>query len=64
MEQDRKMGAGSTLMAVGSTLMAAGSTLMVLVIAFVLVLAAFYGLDHLIMGMQGLPLNLDLSPAG
>lgn len=50
MEQDCKMAAGSTLMAV--------------VIAFLLVLAAFYGLDHLIMGMQGLPLNLDLSPAG
>jgi hypothetical protein len=41
-----------------------GNTLMAVVIAFVLVLAAFYGLDHLIMGMQGLPLNMDLSPAG
>ena len=50
MEQKGKMGAGSTLMAV--------------VIAFVIVLAIFYGLDHLIMGMQGLPLNMDLSPAG
>lgn len=50
MEQKGKMGTGSTLMAV--------------MIAFVLVLAAFYGLDHLIMGMQGLPLNMDLSPAG
>lgn len=26
-------------------------------------LAFFYALDHLVMGMQGLPLNLDLSPA-
>ncbi|MBT3012228.1 MAG: hypothetical protein KUF77_06480 [Candidatus Thiodiazotropha sp. (ex Lucina aurantia)] len=34
------------------------------IISFVAVLAFFYGLDHLIMSMQGLPLNLDLSPAG
>lgn len=23
----------------------------------------FYAMDHLVMGMQGLPLNLDLTPA-
>ncbi len=50
MEQQSKIGSDSTLMAV--------------VIACVLVVLAFYGLDHLIMGMQGLPLNMDLSPAG
>jgi len=31
--------------------------------AFVVVLAAFYGLDHFVMSIQGLPLNMDLSPA-
>ncbi len=36
----------------------------VFLVAFVIVAALFYGLDHLVMGMQGLPLNLDLSPAG
>ena len=50
MEQKEKLGTGSTLLAV--------------VMAFVLVLIIFYGLDHLIMSMQGLPLNMDLSPAG
>ena len=44
--------------------MSTGSTLIAMVMAFVLVLLVFYGLDHLIMGMQGLPLNMDLSPAG
>lgn len=32
-------------------------------VAFVVVLVYFYGLDHFIMGVQGLPLNLSLSPA-
>ncbi|MEN8213225.1 MAG: hypothetical protein ABFR19_02580 [Pseudomonadota bacterium] len=40
------------------------STLLATIIAFVVVLLLFYGLNHLIMGMQGLPLNLDLTPAG
>nr|VFJ94190.1 MAG: hypothetical protein BECKLFY1418A_GA0070994_10384 [Candidatus Kentron sp. LFY]VFK18280.1 MAG: hypothetical protein BECKLFY1418C_GA0070996_10414 [Candidatus Kentron sp. LFY] len=31
--------------------------------AFVIVLLAFYGMDLFIMGIQGLPLNLDLTPA-
>ncbi len=30
---------------------------------FLLALLYFYGLDHLIMSVQGLPLNLDLTPA-
>jgi len=30
---------------------------------FLTVLLFFYGLDHSIMGMQGLPLNWDLTPA-
>lgn len=44
--------------------MGRGTTLAVFLVAFVIVLAAFYGLDHLVMGIQGLPLNPDLSPAG
>ena len=32
------------------------------VVIFLAVVAAFYGLDHLIMGIQGLPLGLDLTP--
>lgn len=32
-------------------------------VAFVVVLIYFYGLDHFIMGVQGLPLNLNLSPS-
>ena len=35
-----------------------------LLVIFAAVLAFFYGLDHLVMGLQGLPLNLDLTPAG
>ena len=38
-----------------------GSPILYIVI-FVAVIAAFYGLDHLIMGIQGLPLGLDLAP--
>ena len=33
------------------------------VVAIAVTLLAFYAMDHLIMGMQGLPLNWDLSPA-
>ncbi|WP_456412593.1 hypothetical protein [Thiolapillus sp.] len=35
-----------------------------LIVAIIIMLAFYYGLDHLVMGMQGLPLNLDLTPAG
>jgi len=31
--------------------------------ALLITLLFFYGLDHFIMSVQGLPLNLDLSPA-
>ncbi len=31
--------------------------------AFAVVSLYFYGLDHFIMSMQGLPLNMDLTPA-
>jgi len=41
----------------------AGGVLVVFIISFVAVAAAFYGLDHFVMGIQGLPLNLDLTPA-
>jgi len=44
--------------------MGTATTMLATVAAFVLVLLAFYGLDHFIMAIQGLPLNLDLSPAG
>ena len=50
MSESRKMGPGKMLLAG--------------VLAFVLVLIAFYGLNHLVMSLQGLPLNLDLTPAG
>ncbi len=50
MEQQNKTGVAGQLAAV--------------VIAIAIMLAFFYGLDHLVMGMQGLPLNLDLTPAG
>lgn len=33
------------------------------VAALAVIAALFYGLDHGIMAMQGLPLNWDLSPA-
>ena len=36
--------------------------LLVWALALTVTLAAFYGLDHLIMSMQGLPLNWDLTP--
>lgn len=31
--------------------------------AFALALLVFYGVDHFIMSSQGLPLNLDMTPA-
>ncbi len=50
MNQETKMGPAATLVAT--------------VIAFVVVVAVFYGLDHFVMSIQGLPLNADLTPAG
>jgi hypothetical protein len=44
--------------------MGLGTTMLVTLVAFILVLALFYGLNHFIMNIQGLPLNADLSPAG
>ncbi len=38
-------------------------TITIWLVTFVLVLLFFYGLNHSIMGMQGLPLNWDLTPA-
>ena len=43
--------------------MGLGTTLLLSLLAVVLVLAAFYGLNHFIMSIQGLPLNWDLTPA-
>ena len=42
--------------------LAAGSPLLWLA-AFAVVFLAFYAMDHAIMAAQGLPLNLDLTPA-
>ncbi|MEE8428530.1 MAG: hypothetical protein V3S33_03395 [Gammaproteobacteria bacterium] len=39
------------------------SAVMPWVVAIAITLAVFYGLDHFVMGIQGLPLNWDLSPA-
>jgi len=33
------------------------------VIAAILVVGLFYGLDHAVMSSQGLPLNINLTPA-
>lgn len=33
------------------------------VVAFAVALALFYAMDLAVMGMQGLPLNFDLTPA-
>lgn len=38
-------------------------TLIIWVGAFLVMLIYFYALDHFIMGIQGLPLNLTMSPA-
>ncbi len=39
------------------------SSLINWVLAIVIVVAVFYGLNHGVMSMQGLPLNVDLTPA-
>lgn len=39
------------------------SRLVVWLLAIVVGLVIFYLLDHAVMGMQGLPLNWDLTPA-
>jgi hypothetical protein len=33
------------------------------VLSFVIAIAVFYTMDHAIMSMQGLPLNVDMTPA-
>jgi len=43
--------------------MRSGSSVLIWLAAVVTVVALFYGMDHLVMNLQGLPLNLDLSPA-
>ena len=32
------------------------------VLALFIVIGLFYGLNHLVMSMQGLPLNIDMTP--
>jgi len=34
-----------------------------IIVAFFIAVVLFYFLDHAIMSMQGLPLNVDLTPA-
>ena len=36
---------------------------MIFVGALLVAFLMYYTMDHLVMGMQGLPLNLDLTPA-
>jgi len=43
--------------------MNSGNSVMIWVVAFAMAALVFYGLDHLIMSSQGLPLNLDMTPA-
>ena len=43
--------------------MDSNSTLLYWIVAAILVVCLFYGLNHLVMSGQGLPLNLDLTPA-
>ncbi len=33
------------------------------VLSFVIAIAVFYLMDHAIMSMQGLPLNIDMTPS-
>ncbi len=63
----RRYGASQLSLGVGmdnKNQMGVTATMFATAAAFVLALLAFYGLDHFIMAIQGLPLNLDLSPAG
>lgn len=39
------------------------NTLLHWLLAAIIVICLFYGMNHLIMSAQGLPLNLDLTPA-
>jgi len=41
----------------------ATDNVLIWVAALAIALAVFYGLDHFVMGIQGLPLNWDLTPA-
>ncbi|MEH6626639.1 MAG: hypothetical protein V7739_09345 [Motiliproteus sp.] len=42
--------------------MNSGNTVVIWLLSFVAVGLFFYGLDHLVMSSQGLPLNLNLTP--
>jgi hypothetical protein len=37
--------------------------MMIWVLATAVAVVMFYGVDHAVMGLQGLPLNWDLTPA-
>lgn len=39
------------------------NTMLMWIVVFIITALVFYGLNHFIMSSQGLPLNLDLTPA-
>ena len=39
------------------------NTFLIVLGTFIFTFLVFYGIDHFIMAIQGLPLNLDLTPA-
>ena len=39
------------------------NTIIVVLGAFILTFLVFYGIDHFIMAIQGLPLNFNMTPA-
>ena len=41
----------------------ASSKVIAWVVAIVITLVVFYGMNHFVMSIQGLPLNWDLTPA-
>ena len=40
-----------------------GKRVLIWLAAFALTALVFYGIDHLVMSSQGLPLNFDMTPA-
>lgn len=38
-------------------------TIKIWALSFIIAIAVFYAMDHAIMSIQGLPLNIDMTPA-
>ncbi len=53
----------ASLLSRGARPLISGKTLLIWGAAFAITLLAFYAMDLLMMGAQGLPLRLDLTPA-